>query len=296
MKIFVIHSGADNDRVQGLLDILKKETVSTEILMLKDGGKLWKADSRKKIKLAQLVLVFLGENTYNSKNVGWEINCAKNYGKQIVSIRLEPQFERHPALTGKNKYTGDEYPIDLSMSFAETLAYIQDHTCWDYSLFNHEETDEADLRMLFEQYKVFLQTSETLVARRQSVSNFYISVNAALISIYSAVVALAGNTKMKLVAGMGLPLMGIVLCLSWIRSLRSDGNLNASKMRIISIIEKKLPASLYDAEWRVQSDRLNSVPYVSFTESEVRIPKMFLSIYTVILLVCSAALVYNVFL
>ena len=36
-------------------------------------------------------------------------------------------------------------------------------------------------------------------------------------------------------------------------------------------------------EWKVQTDRLNLKPYISFTESEIGIPKIFICIYLIIL-------------
>ena len=54
-------------------------------------------------------------------------------------------------------------------------------------------------------------------------------------------------------------------------------------MKIISSIEKQLPANLYDAEWAALSDILNKKKYVSFTANEKRIPTLFLMVYTVIL-------------
>ena len=84
--------------------------------------------------------------------------------------------------------------------------------------------------------------------------------------------------------GLLFAAVGVVLSLSWIRLLASYGNLNSSKMRIISSIERQLPASLYDAEWAAMSDRLNKKRYVSFTESEKNIPRLFIVLYAVIFL------------
>lgn len=83
--------------------------------------------------------------------------------------------------------------------------------------------------------------------------------------------------------GIAVPLVGIILCYSWMRIIKAYGSLNSSKMKIINILERKLPASLYEAEWKVQTDRLNLKPYISFTESEIRIPKIFICIYLIIL-------------
>ena len=42
--------------------------------------------------------------------------------------------------------------------------------------------DESDRRLLFEQYRMFVETSERLVARRQTVNAFFLSINTLLLS------------------------------------------------------------------------------------------------------------------
>ena len=85
-------------------------------------------------------------------------------------------------------------------------------------------------------------------------------------------------------------LAGIILDISWINILEAYGTLNSAKMKVINLLEEQLPVALYDAEWRVMSDKLNNKRYVSFTDSEKRIPKLFICVYGMILL---AVLVYS---
>lgn len=61
-------------------------------------------------------------------------------------------------------------------------------------------------------------------------------------------------------------------------------------MKIISSIEKYLPASLYDAEWAALSDKLNKKQYVSFTDNEKQIPRIFIIIYGAIFTVLAVGL------
>ena len=294
MKIYVIHSFKDKTAVRERVKKLESETANSEIIMLQPGGRLWKLDARKRIKQAQLVLVFLGAETHSSKNVEWEINKAVAYEKKLVSVFLSSENALHSALEklkGSNKKNG----LYEEMGLDDLIRYINSYTSGDYSLFNSfPEGKEADDK-LFEQYKLFLQTSETLVARRQSVSSFYITVNTALFTLTTAILALTDNLLWKMFCTLVFSVVGIIMCVSWIRLLRSYGNLNASKLRIISIIEKKLPASLFDAEWRALSDKLNSRPYVSFTESEVKIPELFLGVYSFILLGFTVYVVLHLF-
>lgn len=60
-------------------------------------------------------------------------------------------------------------------------------------------------------------------------------------------------------------------------------------MKIISRIEKQLPLSLFDAEWAALSDKLNKKKYVSFTESEQIIPRLFGLLYLLVIIFIIAA-------
>ena len=135
-----------------------------------------------------------------------------------------------------------------------------------------------------DQYKMFQKTSEDLVARRQSVSSFYISVNSALVALLGIVMGLV-EMPTKIYVMLFMCLTGIILDFSWIRILEAYGTLNAAKMKVIHLIEEQLPVALYDTEWRVMSDKLNNRKYVSFTNSEKRIPKIFAGVYAIVILV-----------
>jgi hypothetical protein len=95
----------------------------------------------------------------------------------------------------------------------------------------------------------------------------------------------------KFLTGILLSIVGIILSVSWVKLLASYGDLNSSKMKIISYIEKQLPASLYDAEWAALSDKLNKRKYVSFTNSEKRVPVLFVAVY-ICVSICGIAFLF----
>lgn len=293
MKIFVIHSGADREIVKGHISTIENATVNSEILLLKNGGKLWKLDAKKMIKQAQMVLVFVGKHSASSTNIAWEIETAKKAQKQLITVKLG-EFELPESLFTEDNYSREKINCSMMKSVDEVIEFLNAYSETDYALFNGEKTN-LDTKVLLEQYKIFLQTSETLVARRQSVNSFYITVNSALISVFSVIAALGFEVTMKCFIGAIFAMIGIILCISWMRILNSYGTLNASKMKIISLIEKQLPANLYDAEWRAQSDKLNKRPYVSFTSSEIRIPKIFIGVYIILILCVVIAAIVTLF-
>lgn len=238
----------------------------------------WKIEAKRKIKKAQMVIFFVGQGSHESENIDWEIRTAMKHKKPIYAVLLQEGNKINDVLEVTDSYTGKKKPYCEMRTFEQLMIQIRDFEDGDYNVFN-QDINELDKAVLFEQYKVFLQTSEDLVSRRQNVNNFYISINSALMAAFGIVFALDIASVYKFFTVLLLSVVGIILSVSWIKILTSYGDLNSSKMKIINHIEKQLPASLYKAEWEALSDKLNKRKYVSFTKSEKRVPTLFIVVY-----------------
>ena len=124
-------------------------------------------------------------------------------------------------------------------------------------------------------------------------NSFYISVNSALVTLVGVVMSLVEMPSKLYVMGF-MCLTGIILDISWINILDAYGTLNSAKMKVIHLMEEKLPVALYDSEWKVMSDKLNNKKYVSFTSSEMRIPRIFETVYIVCLAAILARFIFSV--
>jgi len=237
-----------------------------------------------------MVVFFVGETSHTSENIDWEIRTAIKLQKTIYTVKLNEAFELNSALEVFDPFSGEKIPYDKSSDFNALTELISKHESGDYKVFN-QGLESIDKNILLEQYKVFLQTSEDLVSRRQNVNNFYISINSALMAVFGIIWALDILSIYKFFTGILLSVIGIILSVSWIKLLASYGDLNSSKMKIISYIEKQLPASLYDAEWAALSDKLNKRKYVSFTNSEKRVPVLFIVVYACVS-ICGIAFLF----
>lgn len=326
MNVFIIHKGNDEDFAQLVKDVIEREK-DMNVLVLENGGRLWKNEAAKLIRKSQMLLFLVGPKSYESPNIGWEIKQAinnnkpiscvdlKNYEKLRETIKkyrcrsdeerkkfveefleLDSQAQKsenrsdcyrdHEALKVRNSFTKDYQQAGLVKKFKsihDVLNMLKRHINGEYEIFN-QAFENLDKEQLFEQYKTYLETSEQLINRRQNVNNFYITVNAAIITLCSTILALSDDINAKLMIMGGMAIMGIMLDYSWINLLDAYGILNSSKMKIISLIEKRLPVSLYNKEWIVMSDKLNSKKYISFTDSEKRIPKLFCMIYIILII------------
>lgn len=287
MNIFVIHSGEDLELIQMCKKEILANCKSANVLLL-DYRTFWKPQARQLMKSAQIVLYFLGENSHKSKNIDWELKQAKKYNKPVKYIRLNDNNKLNKSLQSKDPYTQE--PIELAQelhSLKELYDIIENYETDAYiNLINND----MDSTTLLEQYRLFAETSEALVNRRQNVNSFYISANTALITIAATAFSLSNDWVSKLLITLVLTIPGILLNHSWYKILESYGIINSSKMKILGMLEKRLAASLYDAEWQAMSNPYNKKQYISFTDSEKNIPRIFTGIYIAIDVFCIIAL------
>ena len=261
-------------------------------LILKNGTCFWKLDASAKIKKSQMVLFVVGENSHKSPYIAWEIKEAIKYSKPIYILKLNEDNRLHDALYIKDSFTEEKKNYGKVVTEKEIADIIKNYDAGDYGLFNGSPS-ELDQKALLEQYKLFLQTSEDLVSRRQNVNSFYISLSSALVAIMGVFMAVDFGQRAKLIIVFVFCLIGFILSISWSKTLSCYGNLNGSKMKIISNIEKQLPLSLFDAEWAALSDKLNKKKYVSFTESEQIIPHLFGAVYFVIMVLITVSYIID---
>lgn len=295
MNIFIIHSGTDIENV-----IEKKSQINkindngkkkASVLLLKY-RKFWKHEAKKLIKSAQVVLYILSEDGHKSKNIDWEINQAKKQQKAIVILNEGKKFKLNESLREKDPFTKEVGTIGKEIASVEELyEIIGNYENGEYiHLFND---DNVDPEKLFEQYKLFSDTSESLVTRRQNVNSFYITANTALFTVAVTVFSLNANLISQIIITMVLSIPGILLNGSWLKVMESYSLINSSKMKILGMIEKRLSASLFDAEWEIMSNKYNKQRYISFSDREKTLPKIFNALYITIDVICVAFIVFK---
>ena len=171
-------------------------------------------------------MYFVGESSHKSNNIDYELTRAIKRRINIYVIKLDEKYELNECLYKKSMYSNKEL-INKDSSFigvelkkekfvGELKLLINDS---DPNLMNNI----VDNEILIKQYEVYLKTSEDLVSRRQSVSNFYISVNTALLTILSALVALINivaenfSIIISVSSALFVGLLGTALCVYTLR-------------------------------------------------------------------------------
>ena len=144
---------------------------------------------------------------------------------------------------------------------------------------------------MFEQYKMFVDTSEKLVARRQTANRFFFSANALTISAMGVGISLIdGDENRTGLIALGifvLSLVGILFCVAWVRLVNSFAQLNTGKFKVIHEIEKMLPIALFAAEWYVLGEGKDPKRYKSSTDTEKVVSWIFMDYMFLYLLVLS---------
>ena len=121
---------------------------------------------------------------------------------------------------------------------------------------------------------MLVETSERLVARRQTVNAFFLSVHTLLLSAigfnFQAAFSSSGWTG-PLVALIGLCVAGMLVAYTWRRMVSSFKQLNAGKFAVIEQLERHLPAAMFRAEWVALGEGRDRRKYVPFTATEGRL-------------------------
>ena len=222
--------------------------------------------------------------------MGWEVKKALKYNKQIYIYNIK-NYPIPKYLYRNDTFTKQPRIISEPTDLEAIKDQIDNFENGNYNIFSNsgvpidQVQKQAYNNNLMEQYKIFLKTSEDLVARRQSVNSFYISLNTALVTFIGVILGLI-NSPLNTFVMMAMCIAGIILDIAWANLLDSYGILNSAKMKVISLLEKQLPIALYDSEWKIMNDKLTNKKYTSFTDSEKKIPKTFGVVYCIVLVVC----------
>ena len=92
-----------------------------------------------------------------------------------------------------------------------------------------------------EQYKLFVEMTDRISARRAVASSFFLSAQSALVVLLG--VASEGQWV--------LAVPGVILAVAWWVQLRSYRQLNAARFEVIHDLERRLPAAPYTDEWAI---------------------------------------------
>ena len=293
MKIYFMYKFSDKEEAVKKIEELRGKGLDVFAFDadVKYHGSLWKISARKKIKECNYVCYFFRYSSYfndgTQKNVLWEYKTAQKYGKKVIFIdggddnkaisNLLDDEKRH--LLGKlfnEKFSEKDVEVKLS-SFGETQEKLGGDLTWkasDVVVQNgpiEKGLDQSGFyNILFEQYKLMVETSESLINRRQTTSNVYVGILTALISLVGSSLALSN----KYVTGIIFMIVGLItitLSMNWKAMLTHYDKNNEGKFEVINAIEARLPANMFDTEYKY--NKIKSI--VSYASREKNLCRIF---------------------
>ncbi len=249
MKVFVIHRFKDRKLAGSKLkNIAKQYSIDLQPIFLDSSGcEKWKEKALKAIQEAEAIIIFDRKSCEESDNAKWEINKAKETGKELIEISSN---DKDQDLTGRLKSI-----YGLKEEFD--------------SCFSSNNNDYFDL------YKLMIDSSESLIQRRQKTNAFFITVIGSLLAIVGLLVKTGVINSGSFGILYGFSVVGLLFCNSWRNLIDNYGKLNKAKFDVILRLEKEFGAQIYSAEWIALGKGMRPKKYKSFTSTEKNVPLYF---------------------
>jgi len=302
MKYYVIHSGKDIEEVKRLMTKWSDAYENVQFVILEGNQTNWEGDAMARIRECGKVLYLVGEASAGSPYIQIELDIARKEAKDIYVYKLKASNKVNDCLMKTHKDQNllqGEYEGEIIIGKAKEQVFLLSDDELKHRMEDDSQEVEkilkggnySDKEILMEQYKMFVQTSEDLVSRKQTVNTFYVTLNSillgAIVSIVCAVgdiMTVAGDNFVIYIIAAFLSVIGVVICCSWMTLLTSYSDLNASKMAIINCIEERLALKLFDTEWALLTRRIGNKKYRSFTVKELAVAKIFVALYVLIMI------------
>jgi len=258
MKLFVIHRFRDRKQARSKIKELAREfAIEFQLVFLdSSGGDKWQIRALRAIDEAEAVIVFNRPSCEESKNATWEIERAKYSGKKIIDLTLG----------GDNQESAEQLKLLYDMKDEFDVC------------FSSNNKDALEL------YKIMIESSESLIQRRQKTNAFFITVIGSLIAIAGLLVKASAINNNSYRILYCISVVSLLLCNSWRNLIDNYGKLNKSKFDVILRLEKDLGAQIYSAEWAALGQGVRPKKYKSFTSTEKNVPLYFSLLITVITL------------
>ena len=137
--------------------------------------------------------------------------------------------------------------------------------------------DDSALSILFEQYKMYVQTADNVSSRRVSTSRYLLTLSAALVAVYGLQSSVFNHDYWAL----SIPVTSVIVSLLWYKIIKSHGDLNSVKFELVHKLEQHLPAQLFTHEWRIIEEK-GSKSYTKVTDIERWVPFLFIALHVIL--------------
>ena len=185
MKVFIIHRFKDRKGAKGYLKNLSQD-LSLDfypIFLDSSGGEQWKKKAVIAIDKSEAVIIFNPKSCDDSENAKWEIKKAKEAQKEIIEL---------------------DNDSDNALSISKLKSLHELEVEFD-SCFSPDNKDTIEL------YKMMVESSETLIQRRQKTSAFFITAIGSLLAIAGLLVKTGAINGKSTSILYGFSVVGLLL-------------------------------------------------------------------------------------
>ena len=127
---------------------------------------------------------------------------------------------------------------------------------------------KTDKEILFEQYKLLVETASGITHNRQSANSFYLTINSFLLGAASLI-------KNEQHSVLLICIIGVIASVLWFYQIQSYKNINSAKFKVIQHMEKNLPVSVFTEEETVYKQK----KHIELTSIEKLVPAVFVILY-----------------
>lgn len=248
MKLFVIHRFRDRKKAKAILKSIAKKipTDFSPVFLDSSGDNTWKSEAETAIDQCEVIIVYDRKACEESENANWELEMAASKNKKIVNLQRDDNATSIAKLKSLHEFEEE---------FEECFSSNGDDT--------------------FDLYKLMIESSESLIQRRQKTNAFFITAIGSLLAIAGLLVKTGSISSDSVGVLYSFSVVGLLLCNSWRNLIDNYGKLNKAKFDVILRLEKSLGSRIYSAEWVSLGKGLRPKKYKSFTSTEKHVPFFF---------------------
>ena len=133
---------------------------------------------------------------------------------------------------------------------------------------------------LLEQYKLYVQSAENISSGRIATGRYLLTLNAALLALSGLWLSNPDSGYLVL----AIPAVGVLVSVLWYLIIKSYGNLNEIKFKLIHKLEERLPAALFKDEWDMARQE-SGKSYTPVTKIERWLPFLFISAHAALAII-----------
>ena len=151
---------------------------------------------------------------------------------------------------------------------------------------------------ILKEYQIYVEIMDNTSSRRQMANTLYLGLNTLIISVMVIFINRADCPFfISLLLLMIVSVFGIILNSRWVDIIQEYENLNLGRFYIIHLLEERLPAKLFKAEWDYLKGNPKEQRYKNITLAEKNIPLALMILFVIILIASLLIIIFipNIF-